>query len=394
MQSAVPARADAQAAIAAQAKRAREIDLASVREAAKGVVGSVRRNAGQVEEALREAGKAGPGGGELSMGFIDADVGLPLGSWNDAPSGKVAPGEEVDVDFEMKKAGEAFRKSVGDIQASAVGQTVGNLFGSLSMWAGGKSEVVDEKVEDGARDAPKTRFEALVMKMELNPDTYCSPPAETDAYAAWGVGFDLDMFEPRCVALLDRHSSVSDLYERVVPRVIDEDTFWKRFFFARHMLDVKEEQRISLLQRAVGGAEEDADAAAGWDDDDDDWDDSPAAGEVPGASVEKDGASAGQSAVMPGVKYVQGEATNSVAGEVPKKKVEGGGSPADLVVEIGSTGDSKEKVASPARAVENTKPEGSAKDFVAEKSSPDGSRPHTPPPGPDNADGESSDDWE
>lgn len=186
--------------------------------------------------------------------------------------------EDLDVNKELARAAETLQAGVGTLQARAgdlqatAGKTVGGLLGSLSLWAAGASDGEDEQGDDRARDAPQSRFQMLVRDLEMNPDTYCQPAEDLDAFAEWGKNFDLDALEPECVDLLDRLPTVAELYERVVPRLIEENTFWMRYFYARHALNKREQERLALLQRAVGAAAGGGDDdGGGWDDDD--WDD-------------------------------------------------------------------------------------------------------------------------
>lgn len=298
--------------------------------AARGVVGTVQRRAAQVEEVLLDVALAGAGGegeeeeegrdtvgeegdeecgkeggkegGEtggnrglgadanaaavmfaaagdadlMAMGMVGGLSGGGGGKAGALPEDYVH--EDLDVNKELARAAETLQASVGTLQARAgdlqatAGKTVGGLLGSLSLWAAGDGDGEDEDQDDRARDAPHTRFQALMRDLEMNPDTYCQPADDLDAFTEWGKRFDLDALEPECVDLLDRRPTVAELYERVVPRLIEEDTFWMRYFYARHALNKREQERLALLQRAVGAAAGgDDDDGGGWDDDD--WDD-------------------------------------------------------------------------------------------------------------------------
>jgi hypothetical protein len=416
VQSAVPA--ETQAALVEQAQRAKAINFTSVAEAARDVVGTVQRNAVRVEEALLDAASAARMGGEAAGGEDGNQdregregTGEDGGGGEDEaavaragvhvakPHGGYVP-EDLDVNAELARAARTLQNSVGSLQASVVGKTVGGLFGSLSLWAAG-DDAGDESDEygdgDGARDAPQTRFQGLVRDLEVNPDTYCMPAADQDGFGAWARDFNLDRLEADCVDLLDRHPSVTELYERVVPRVLEEETFWMRYFYARHMLDVRERERIALLQRAVGGAEEDADAAAGWDDDDDDaWDDAKqesTGGGAAGNGPDDKAAETGVTAAAPGEEGV----------DAPL--VDGGGAdqtpPLAAVVADGvgvPTAADAATPAAPAALSSGASPQVAGGDRASDVREPgtapslDGKQP--PPPLPA-ADGDgSSDDWE
>lgn len=199
--------------------------------------------------------------------------------------GGVEPAEEVDsvlrVEEEIAKVGEMM---VG----SAIGQTVGGLWSGL--WGGGDASgaadaesggdgwaLVDESGTGvrgaGGREvsAPTTRFEKRIYELRADPNTYCEPVADMDGFEAWANAFVLDERAEECVAILNQHEAIAELYERVVPYIVEEEMFWMRYFYSKRVLELEEERRKQLLERAEYGvvnAEEEED---GWGDDD--WDD-------------------------------------------------------------------------------------------------------------------------
>lgn len=225
------------------------------------VVGTVQRNAEAMEAAILAKANARPAEGASEKRAVqEADLGSAM------PSLPFADGVAgVDVNAELSKVGEKLSNSL-------VGQTVGGLWGDL--W--GDDDDEEEESGDAVLQAqvPMNRFEQRVFELQANPDTYCEPAKDLDAFEAWSATFSLDENEEACIALLDRHSSIAELYERVVPRIVEEETFWMRYFFANHVLEVEEERRRKLLERAenaVGGSDNEED----WGDDDWDDDDAP-----------------------------------------------------------------------------------------------------------------------
>jgi BSD domain len=301
------------AAQAAQANRglASGEALSALTGVAKNVASTVQRNASAVESAILEAANGGvtdqeigdvdgepllgdgegmvarPGDpGDVAVGDASDAAGLGLGATADdveedpiQSAAREAIGEYVKSDLDV---GAELTNAAQTLQNSAAAQAVSGFLGSIWVSLAGDDYTFDD-AEAGQREFNSThgraanvavsRFQRLVLDLETNPDTYCEPAADLDALAAWKTAFsyDLEARSAECISLLERHASISDLYERVVPSAIDEETFWLRYFYARHVLDKQEEQRKNLLQRAVGGAFAEPEAESGWDDDD--WDD-------------------------------------------------------------------------------------------------------------------------
>ncbi len=149
---------------------------------------------------------------------------------------------------------------------SIVGQTVGGLWDGL--WGGGEEEDGDYDDGKGVDDAPRTRFEQRLFELQANPDTYCKPASDVEGFKKWGEGFNLDDYAKSCVEILHKHDAIAELYIKVVPSMVEEDTFWMRYFFAKSVLEKEEDRRRKLLESAEtavasGSMEED-----GWGDDD------------------------------------------------------------------------------------------------------------------------------
>eukprot|EP00171_Calliarthron_tuberculosum_P008769 IDg8769t1 len=137
---------------------------------------------------------------------------------------------------------------------SIVGQTVGGIWDGL--WGGGEEEDDEEWEDDAAADdVPRTRFEERLFEIQANPDTYCKPATDLAAFEKWGDKFDLDQVANQCIAILHKHGAIADLYIKVVPSMVEENTFWMRYFFAKHVLENEEERRRKLLKQAETAVE-------------------------------------------------------------------------------------------------------------------------------------------
>lgn len=248
-----------------------EASFSKLTGSVKSVAESVQRNAEAMEAAILAKAnglerdnfvRADPGE-PLSRGenseIVMSDLAVGLLSFNDREQGKNNE-DEIDVNEEIAKVSES-------IQNSVLGQTVEDLW--TGIW--GKGGDANEDGLEAEANLPKTRFEKRIYELQSNPDTYCEPAEDPDAFEEWSKTFLLDDHAGSCIAILDTHDNIAELYERVVPRIVDEDIFWMRYFFARAILEKEEEKRKRLLERAehtvTGGGDDDD----GWGDDD--WDD-------------------------------------------------------------------------------------------------------------------------
>lgn len=162
---------------------------------------------------------------------------------------------------------EGLAKVSETISNSLVGQTVGGIWDGL--W-GGEEEEDDEEWEDErpADDVPRTRFEERLFEIQANPDTYCKPASDLAAFEKWGENFDLDEVAEHCVGILHKHGAIADLYIKVVPSMVEENTFWMRYYFAKYVLEKEEERRRKLLKQAQSVVEGGDTEDDGWGDDD------------------------------------------------------------------------------------------------------------------------------
>lgn len=260
-------------------------DVAAIAGSVKSVAQTVQRNAQQIELAILSKAN---GDSQLDPNPSETtgarSYGQPNGvaeksnltannsaegptpqsnSSNGRRDGSVMLPGGLRVDEEIAKVG------------ASLGKTVGGLWSGL--W-GAESDGDWERIDhDGSRQGwggaskvPTTRFDKRILELQADPNTYCEPVADLDRFEVWGKNFSLDAVTDECIEILSSNESIAELYERVVPNIVEEDTFWMRYFFAKQVLKQEEERRKKLLERAeIGGAEADEDD--GWGDDD--WDD-------------------------------------------------------------------------------------------------------------------------
>ncbi|TXG71851.1 hypothetical protein EZV62_000430 [Acer yangbiense] len=116
-----------------------------------------------------------------------------------------------------------------------------------------------------------SRFEMQLNAIQCNYDTYCTEPEDLEEYERWRQGFVLDDDERsrEIESLVSENGVVGEIYKEVVcaSELVDEETFWIRYFYRVHKLTQAEEARARLVQRAISLDEEED---LSWDFDDDD----------------------------------------------------------------------------------------------------------------------------
>ncbi|KAF5193627.1 Bsd domain-containing protein [Thalictrum thalictroides] len=164
-------------------------------------------------------------------------------------------------------------------------ESVGNVideFGS-SVWRG-TSEIIsnskesilspnNNKIENSSdsseyfRNSKRySRFEMQVHAIQCDKNTYCEELDDLDDFGKWKLGFVLEEKNEEIENLLEENVVMEEVFAKLVPSVVDFETFWSRYFYRVYKLKQVEDARANLVKRAISGEEEDL----SWDVDDDD----------------------------------------------------------------------------------------------------------------------------
>ncbi|CAO2184967.1 unnamed protein product [Urochloa humidicola] len=114
-----------------------------------------------------------------------------------------------------------------------------------------------------------TRFEAQVLALRADPATFTEEPEDSEGFAKWNSSFSIDEMKEQIEGVLRESPGLESFVERLVPSVVDYETFWSRYFFLVDKLKQAEDVRTKLVNRAM--SKED-DEELSWDVDDDDED--------------------------------------------------------------------------------------------------------------------------
>ncbi|PXF48637.1 BSD domain-containing protein 1 [Gracilariopsis chorda] len=301
---------DIQSNIAALAPK--DVSIANITGSMRNVAQTVQRNAQAVEEAILakanetsdQTDEPGDDQTEARNGppvLAGADVGIDILS--------TIPSGNAEINEDIAKVGERVSEKVGGL-SRAIGTTVGDFL--TGLW--GDGDYYEEIAQRAASKVPKTRFEKRIYELQANPETYCEHPTDLESYEEWGKDFNVDDYAESCIEILYMHEGIAEVYERMVPNMIEENTFWKRYFFALDVLQREEDRRRKLLEQADAAEVQENNEEDGWGNDD--W------GEEEGQGSEGSESAAPPKTPMEGAPNNQEEASEKVEGQESKENKE------------------------------------------------------------------------
>ncbi|CAE5956418.1 unnamed protein product [Arabidopsis arenosa] len=180
----------------------------------------------------------------------------------------------------LKKEIEVAQGSLGTVghAIDELGNTV--LKGTAEIIAQGKEAILAAGNESdssdnnssqsfGRRDSfsskPYSRFDAQIRVVQGDLNTYCEESEDSDDYKKWESGFSLDDKAEEMEKFFEENGDMKGVYKRVVPSMVDHETFWFRYFYKVHKLKQAEDLRANLVKRAISLDDEEE---LSWDIDD------------------------------------------------------------------------------------------------------------------------------
>ncbi|CAF2105123.1 BSD domain-containing protein 1-like [Brassica napus] len=174
----------------------------------------------------------------------------------------------------LKKEIEVAQGSLGTVghAIDELGNTV--IKGTAEIIAQGKEAILaagnesdsSDNTSLGRRDSfsskPYSRFDAQVRAVQGDLGTYSEEPEDSDDYKKWESEFSLG---EEMESLLEGNADMRGVYKRVVPSVVDHETFWFRYFYKVYKLKQAEDLRANLVKRAISLDDEEE---LSWDIDD------------------------------------------------------------------------------------------------------------------------------
>lgn len=182
----------------------------------------------------------------------------------------------------LKKETAGLAGAIKDLPASIESlESVGHAIDGLgsSVWKG-TAEVIaqgkDAFLADGyssdaqrvgSNDAARcSRLEAQVCAIQSDPSTYCEDPEDLGEFGLWRKEVSLEEKAAEIESLAGVGGAMEAVYGKLVPNVVDHETFWWRYFYKIQKLKQAEDARASLVKRVIAGDEEEE---LSWEVDDD-----------------------------------------------------------------------------------------------------------------------------
>lgn len=175
---------------------------------------------------------------------------------------------------------EAASRAVKDLPASLEAGTSaahGVLDGVLKSTAEIISKETQVFASDGESETPEvnrslnsgrySRFEAQLSGIQSDLNTFCEEPEDAGEYDKWKSKFKLDEKRGEMEGLIGENGVLDAVFGKIVPNVVDHDTFWCRYFYRVDKLEQQEKVRANLVKRAISVDEDDEEYS--WDVDDD-----------------------------------------------------------------------------------------------------------------------------
>ncbi|KAG6575885.1 BSD domain-containing protein 1, partial [Cucurbita argyrosperma subsp. sororia] len=191
---------------------------------------------------------------------------------------------------DLQEFGSGLKKEIEVAQGSL--ETVGHAFdefgssvlkGTAQIIAQGKDAILaldqESDSDNGSNQnlsnqrspcsKPYSRFDSQVRLLQGDTATYCEEPEDVGDYDQWRSQFVLNDRSEEIENLMEENGGIDNIHKKVVPNVVDDETFWCRYFYKAHKLKQAEDVRANLVKRAIAREEEED---LSWDVDDDDDD--------------------------------------------------------------------------------------------------------------------------
>ncbi|KZV27958.1 BSD domain-containing protein 1-like [Dorcoceras hygrometricum] len=107
----------------------------------------------------------------------------------------------------------------------------------------------------------------MVRSLQCSVKTYCEEVQDGD-YSEWKMGFRLEEKGEEIERLVEENGVIGEIYDEVVPKKVDDETFWCLYFYKVQKVIEAEEARARFVRRSIAEEEEEL----SWDVDDDDND--------------------------------------------------------------------------------------------------------------------------
>lgn len=113
------------------------------------------------------------------------------------------------------------------------------------------SEVLFESRDGntGKRVIHTSRFEAQLHVIHSTPSSFTQDPdAENEEWTTFKSNFDIEKKTDTIATDLEKYPELRAAMEKLVPEKVEYKDFWARYYFLRHIIELREEKRKELLK--------------------------------------------------------------------------------------------------------------------------------------------------
>ncbi|KAK0410830.1 hypothetical protein QR680_005348 [Steinernema hermaphroditum] len=99
-----------------------------------------------------------------------------------------------------------------------------------------------EKLSSNKILRKSTLDQCRLNQIQTNEETFTVPPnSNLDLYKQWLREFKIEEYDAEINALLSYNPRLREMYGRIVPAVVDNHSFWNRYFFRIHVAEMEQE---------------------------------------------------------------------------------------------------------------------------------------------------------
>ncbi|KAG1338445.1 BSD domain-containing protein C22A12.14c [Cocos nucifera] len=164
-----------------------------------------------------------------------------------------------DLPCSLEAGATAAQESVGGSVAGILAQ------GRESLLHPRESSVPQKATEISSKQ--HSRFEAHVLAVRCDHKTFLEEPEDGEDFKTWKIGFELAEKEEEIERLGYENEILKGVIEKLVPDVLDYETFWSRYFYKIHMLKQAEDAQARFMRRVISREDEQEDLSREVDDD-------------------------------------------------------------------------------------------------------------------------------
>jgi hypothetical protein len=104
--------------------------------------------------------------------------------------------------------------------------------------------------KENTRNSRRSRDEFLVRVQAIQRDssTYCDVPSNSELFQRFCSTFSVGSRSEEISGALNSNGFMKELFSRVVPGIVSEETFWQRYFFKVYELEIEFGRQSEPLQ--------------------------------------------------------------------------------------------------------------------------------------------------